>query len=377
MNSLNWIAILLLVGAAHALLLAATLLTIRRGNRLANRMVAFIFMVFAITICFHTIATTDFLLRYPQLSKIEPPLAFLLGPFFYFYVRALTHGSFRLRRKHLLHFVPALLCIVGLLPYYLQPVENKIQHILNDHQGSCMHCFLIYFGISMQLLTYIGLIAKVLVDYKKRIRDSYSSLEKINLNWLRNLLLGVFITWVASFAMQFVSPTIDTGSYIWLLVSIQFYLMGYFGLRHPEVFVGMEDGWSKPQKKYEKSTLTPERADEYLKKLKTFMESEKPHLESDITLPALSKRLAISIHHLSQIVNDKLQQNFFEFVNSSRVEEAKKKIDDPANQNLNLAEIGFDVGFNSISSFNAAFKKHSGTTPSQYRERSLLSENAD
>ncbi len=61
-----------------------------------------------------------------------------------------------------------------------------------------MHCFLIYFGISMQLLTYIGLIAKVLVDYKKRIRDSYSSLEKINLNWLRNLLLGVFITWVAS-----------------------------------------------------------------------------------------------------------------------------------------------------------------------------------
>jgi len=229
----------------------------------------------------------------------------------------------------------------------------------------------------MQLLTYIGLIAKVLVDYKKRIRDSYSSLEKINLNWLRNLLLGVFITWVASFAMQFVSPTIDTGSYIWLLVSIQIYLMGYFGLRHPEVFVGMEDGWSKPQKKYEKSTLTPERADQYLEKLKTFMESEKPHLESDITLPALSKRLAISTHHLSQIVNDKLQQNFFEFVNSSRVEEAKKKIDDPANQNLNLAEIGFDVGFNSISSFNAAFKKHSGTTPSQYRERSLLSENAD
>lgn len=55
-----------------------------------------------------------------------PPMAFLLGPFFYLYVRALTDGSLRLRRKHLLHFVPALLCIVGLLPYYLQPVENKI-----------------------------------------------------------------------------------------------------------------------------------------------------------------------------------------------------------------------------------------------------------
>ena len=91
-------------------------LAIRRGNRLANRMVAFIFMVFAITISFHTIATTDFLLRYPHFSKIEPPLAFLLGPFFYFYVRALTDGSFRLGRKHLLHFIPALLCIIALLP---------------------------------------------------------------------------------------------------------------------------------------------------------------------------------------------------------------------------------------------------------------------
>ncbi len=236
--TLSWISILLLVGAAHALLLAATLLTILRGNRLANRMIAFTFMIFALTVSFHTIATTDFLLRYPHLSKIEPPLTFLLGPLFYFYVRALTDGSFRLRRVHLLHFLPAMLGVIGLLPFYLQPVENKIQHIFNDHQGLCMHCFLIYFAMSVQLLTYMGLIAKVLRDYKKRIRDSYSSLEKINLNWLRNLLSGVFITWIISLVLQFVSRTIEAGSYIWLLVSIQIYLMGYIGLRQPEVLSG-------------------------------------------------------------------------------------------------------------------------------------------
>ena len=372
--SFNWLTILLLVGAAHALLLAATLLTIRRGNRLANRMVAFIFIIFATTITFHTIATTNFLLKHPHLSKMEPPLAFLLGPLFYFYVRALTDSSFRLRSVHLLHFVPGLLSIAGLMPFYLQPVENKIQHILNDHQGSCLHCFLIYFAVSVQLLTYIGLITKTLVTYKRGIRDSYSSLEKINLNWLRNLLIGVSITWIASLILQFVSPTIETGSYIWLLVSIQIYLMGYLGLRHPEVFVGIEDGWSKPQKKYEKSTLTPERANEYLRKLKRFMQSEKPHLESDMTLPVLAKRLAVSTHHLSQIINDKLQQNFFEFINSNRVEEAKQRISDPTNEYLNLAEIGFEVGFNSISSFNAAFKKHAGMTPSRFRETVSFSE---
>lgn len=161
-------------------------------------------------------------------------------------------------------------------------------------------------------------------------------------------------------------------SYVWIFVSVFMYAIGYMGLRQPEIFYGpynqnlTVDGLTK--KKYEKSALTPEKAEEYLQKLRHVVAREKPFLKSEITLPELAKHLAISPHHLSQIINEQLRQNFFEFVNSHRIEEAKKLIIDPENKNVNIAEIAFEVGFNSLSVFNTAFKKHTGMTPSQFRE---------
>ena len=98
------------------------------------------------------------------------------------------------------------------------------------------------------------------------------------------------------------------------------------------------------------------------------MESDKPYLDGDLTLAALADQLSISRHHLSQIINERLGLNFFEVVNRHRVEEAKRMLLDEAYQHLNIASIGFEAGFNSISALNAAFRKHAGMTPSQYRK---------
>ncbi len=103
------------------------------------------------------------------------------------------------------------------------------------------------------------------------------------------------------------------------------------------------------------------------------MEVDKPFLDHSLTLPRLAEKLSISIHDLSQIINERLKQNFFEFVNSHRVGEAKKILSDPEYENLTIAAIGFETGFNSTSAFNAAFKKHTGMTPSQYRTNSRKS----
>jgi AraC-like DNA-binding protein len=105
----------------------------------------------------------------------------------------------------------------------------------------------------------------------------------------------------------------------------------------------------------------------YLKKLEAFMVEERPHLDSTLTLPQLSGQLGISVHHLSQVINDKRKQNFFEFINCYRVEEAKLLLRDKNKQHLTITAIGFEAGFNSNSSFNDVFKKQTGQTPSQYR----------
>jgi AraC-like DNA-binding protein len=124
----------------------------------------------------------------------------------------------------------------------------------------------------------------------------------------------------------------------------------------------------KERKKYEKARLPSEYADKYLEKLLQFMKDDKPYLDSEISLQGLSKRLAIPEHHLSQVINERLNRNFYNFINHYRLEEAKRILTDPGNR-LTIIEIAFQVGFNSKSAFNRAFKQHTNMTPSDFKKK--------
>jgi AraC-like DNA-binding protein len=102
------------------------------------------------------------------------------------------------------------------------------------------------------------------------------------------------------------------------------------------------------------------------------METEKPYTDGDLTLQKLARKLLISPHHLSQTLNERLRQNFFDFVNSYRIEEAKRRLVDPAKKHYSILGIAEEVGFNSKSAFNVAFKKHANMTPSEFRKVSGL-----
>jgi AraC-like DNA-binding protein len=142
--------------------------------------------------------------------------------------------------------------------------------------------------------------------------------------------------------------------------------MGYLKLRRPEPETINDE---PPARKYEKSTLTPERSAKYLDKLVNFMEKEKPYTDGDLTIQKLAERLAIPANHLSQTINERLGQTFSDFVNSYRVEAAKRKLLDPASRHLSVLGIAEEVGFNSKSSFNSVFKKHTNMTPSEFRNQ--------
>src|SRR3712207_3470842 len=122
-----------------------------------------------------------------------------------------------------------------------------------------------------------------------------------------------------------------------------------------------------PAAKYERSTLTPERAERYLKRLVELMESERPYVDGDLSLQKLAGRLSIPAQHLSQTLNGRLNRSFTDFVNAYRVEDAKRRLKDPSLKHYSVLAIAEEVGFNSKSSFNAVFKKHTGMTPSEFR----------
>lgn len=105
-----------------------------------------------------------------------------------------------------------------------------------------------------------------------------------------------------------------------------------------------------------------------MRDLMALMQPEKPYRDSELTLTKLADMLSVSPHNLSEVINTQVGQNFFDFVNQYRVEEVKQNLANKEMQHFTLLALGLEAGFNSKSSFNAIFKKHTGAPPSEFRK---------
>ncbi|MCK5775871.1 MAG: AraC family transcriptional regulator, partial [Bacteroidales bacterium] len=103
-----------------------------------------------------------------------------------------------------------------------------------------------------------------------------------------------------------------------------------------------------------------------LNMLDKYMAQNKPYLDAEICLQDLANKIQLSRHQLSALINNEKDMNFYEFINSYRVEEIKKLMSMPENKAIKLLSLAYDAGFNSKSSFNRIFKQSTGTTPSAY-----------
>lgn len=123
----------------------------------------------------------------------------------------------------------------------------------------------------------------------------------------------------------------------------------------------------KSKNKYAKSGLRDEQIREYMRCLERVMRSEQIYMDPRLTLPALAQTIGCSVNHLSQVINAGFEMSFFDYMNSHRVRHAKELLTELNGQNRAILNIAFMVGFNSNSAFYAAFKKHVGMTPAQFR----------
>jgi len=101
-------------------------------------------------------------------------------------------------------------------------------------------------------------------------------------------------------------------------------------------------------------------------KLVNLMEHEKKFLDNELSLPDLAKEMQVSPHDLSYLLNEGFGVNFFRFINSYRVNEAKKLMLSDKYRHLNILGIAYNAGFNSKTTFNTVFKKQTGLSPSQF-----------
>lgn len=133
------------------------------------------------------------------------------------------------------------------------------------------------------------------------------------------------------------------------------------------LFIFITKKYAAQKNKYKKTRLTENIAGEYEKKLLYFLEEERIYRDNMLSIQHLADKLSIPSHHLSQIINNKFKKNFYELINSYRIDEAIEKLKADKNSREKILAIAYDVGFNNLGSFNRAFKRHTGKTPSDFR----------
>ncbi len=220
-----------------------------------------------------------------------------------------------------------------------------------------------------------------LKKHQKNLGNNFSYRESVDLKWLRNLILGMGGIWVIVIISNFTLFVNDDSSgevMIYTAVTIFVFFIGYFGIRQGNVFSDnsheiREDFADATRVKYEKSSLKKDKGQKYLKALEDYMVTSRPFLESKITLPQLADRLDIQPNNLSQVINENLGKNFYDFINEYRVEEFKRRITSDEGKNITLLGLAYDSGFSSKSTFNEVFKKVTGQTPSVFYKQHLES----
>ncbi len=372
-----------ILAAAQGYFLAAVLLWPRKGNRLASRLLGAFIFFFALTLTEYVLHWTDYIIGFPHLWSFYIPIIFLFGPLLYLYFKSLGPEA-EISRSDALHFLPFVLILANRMPLYLSSAFAKSAFLAGNKgmaaqinwpflnmQGWQDYIFMLHLSV-YAVLIYRYLHTQGFWQVSKDLEDERAVIRR---NWSR-VLLWLFagfvlgnVTYYLLIRTPFFNIHWDYG--ISLSMTAFIYTTAYLGLRQPEIFAGelWPEAFLAP--KYQNSSLTPSASRSLLDRVKEYVEEEKPYLDNELRLSGLAEQLDISIHHLSQVVNEQLGKSFSDFINEYRVEEARRMLANPRYKERYIIAIAYASGFNNKTSFNKAFKAQTGMSPSQYRKKQL------
>ncbi|MCC6396372.1 MAG: helix-turn-helix transcriptional regulator [Bacteroidetes bacterium] len=320
------------------------------------------------------VAVTGDAFSFPFLLGIEQPLPLLHGVFLYLYTSHLTRQLPENRKLLLLHFVPVAVMYLYLVSFFVLPAEQKIQVYRDRGAGYEVYGIIRHYAIWLSGVVYVIWSAVLLRRHRHNIRDTFSDLERVNLQWLHILTWGLGGIWVLVIFFR---------SEILVLAGIVVFvfLIGFFGVRQAGIFGSRElpaeeNGENEEKKKYPKSGLTEEAAARLHQELTQLMTKDALYRKSDLSIDDLASKVGVHPNYLSQIINQIEKKNFYDFVNTFRIEEFKRQISMQKNQQYTLLSLAYDCGFSSKSSFNRYFKKATGQTPSEYASALPTSQNS-
>ncbi len=377
--NIDLVSIIIGLALILGLFIAILIMTVKKENKLPNIILGFFLLAVSLTLSGAVIYSTNTHLKLPYLIRLNEPFRFLPAPLFYFYAISLINGKIKWKSIVLLHLLLFIMNTAYLLPFYFRPDYEKIRFVTEYFitpkfsylPGNLFFLIMLF----LQFGFYTCLVKKEVGRFETIIENNYSTIDRINLLWL-NYFANSALLFCGFLPVAVISRFIgiDFGVLsrpVPFVVSIFLLFLVFKAMRQPQIIAditlsGIED---RSDKKYEASKLSERDALNYLAKLNAYMDKEKPYLEPGLTLRQLSEALDIPYRHLSQVINEKTGFNFYNYINSYRIDEVKKYLSDADLGKESILDLAFDAGFNSKAAFNAVFKQFTGSTPGQFRRR--------
>jgi AraC-like DNA-binding protein len=371
--------ILVLIGGIQGLILSLVLLvrSRKRDDPAPYRLLSILILSVSIDMVFTYLSISGISARFPSILFISDPLYTLSGCLLYLFVQALLSKRFVFKTRYLFFFIPFFIEVGFFIVSSRAPQENL--HTLYNLTSGGPQAIDYAFFWALELVFNLGMTgaaACALRRYTLRLKDHVTEIGKFSLRWLRNfiLLALVFFTLQVVFLLLFISGISSIATafiYSYVLMAVCFYLMSYWALSDPVVYVPAtierKDITAKSTTgKYQKNPLHSKQVESIASDLLQIMEEERLYLTNGIKLDDIARRLSTSPNTVSQIINQHLKMNFYDFINRYRVDEAKRLMHDPAQRDLTLLAIAMNAGFSSKSTFNKVFKEYTDSTPSQY-----------
>jgi len=378
------------LGFLQGMLLAILIYAHPKSDRSVNTLLALYILFFSL------VMTMPFVIKAItwRNSFFIQPVPLTVGPLLYLYIR-----SFKERitvRKALPHFIPFF--VFFFFAYWnIDYMSNKYPEariitpaIIRAPSTKA----LIYFRVS-HLIIYFFLARRQLKTYRRSINHLFSETSVINFGWVNLLIYGFLWIVIANVVILPLMFRYPQDAFLLLLIDMALatpyiYVVTAKGISQPSVWQAQR-GLKKEEleKEFQEAEVlemhNTEHKREKAGKIEVdtklhaivgnvieLLENEKLYHEAELTLQQLANRLQLPTYLVSQAINEGLNKNFYELINSYRVETAKRLLVDPKNSNFTILSIGFEAGFNSKTTFNTVFKKFTGLTPTEYRDKHKL-----
>ena len=285
-----------------------------------------------------------------------PVLLFLPALFLYF-VESTLDPNFKLKGKNLIFLVPGIIDVFQHFVSWIYVLNNPAGPVHDFITGRGRHFMVEGFGILFSLLCLYFVLRRIVNPDLKRTPAYY---------FYRFVIAGMLIIllhWMVMFFAYLLAPGSYNSAiqyYLWLFDMCFLLFTGYKLLISPKLLKSGTGGFTLPDED------TTEQISNQLLKI---LSEKKLYLNSNLTRRELAEELNVNEVFISSLLKEGLQTSFYELINKHRVEEAIRMIRNGNLNHITVDALAKEAGFNSKSTFNKAFKQHTGTTPTRYRDR--------